>query len=304
MATRNKPAASKSTALSVWEKEMVDHAVVQAAAEKPVGGFKKLSTRGGILAIDDTPLEDNELRCIVLVAMHENLYYTGRYDPNVPQTPACFSFGEFDSKTVEDDMEPHADSEQPQGDEDRKCAGCWANQMGSADTGRGKACKNSRRLALVTEDALNSPEEMEAAEIRTFSIPVTSVKGWANYVRIKLGDEIRRPYYGVITKIQVVPDAKTQYKALFSFEELIQFDQATYEALKRRIKEAQTSMTQPYQKPSEVADRAQPVRGPASRKAPPAAAARGKPATAPAARGKAPAAKPAAAPTKGARSKY
>jgi hypothetical protein len=282
-ATPTTAAKKPGTALKPWEEQMAQAASKQSAAEKPVGGFAKISAKGGILAIDGVPLEDNELRCVVLVAMHENTYFPGTYDPNNSLPPSCFSYGEFDSDTAEEDMAPHEESETPQGDEETgKCAGCWANVMGSADTGRGKACKNGRRLALITEDALDSAEAMAAAEIRSFAISVTSVKFWAKYVRETLG-EVNRPYYGVITKIKVSPDAKTQFKVNFGFEELIDFDQATWDAMHKRIAEAQKAMVQPYQKPSEVAaarpqPAARPVRGPVSRKAPPAAAAPAKPA--------------------------
>ena len=263
MATK-KPAASKTTALVPWEQEMAAAAAKQASKEKPAGISKAISIRGGVLSIDDNPVEDNELRVIVLASVHENQYYTGAYNPNTPQIPTCYSFGDPEADEPEDSMAPHPDAEEAQSE---ACANCWANEFGSADAGRGKACKNVRRLVMITEDALESADDLSSAEVRILKVPVMSVKNWGQYVRSKLGTEINRPHWAVVTKIKVVPDPKSQFKVQFSFEELINFDQDLYDAMKKKIVEVTEQATQPYQKPAE--EPAPPPRGGRNAKAQP-----------------------------------
>lgn len=217
----------------------------QAAVERPVGLNKAISIRGGILAIDETPVPDNELDVVVICAVHENQMFDGPFNPNSPQVPLCYSFGDPEADDPEESMVPHEKAKAPQ-DEGNGCAGCWANVMGSADVGRGKACKNVRRLAVVTSDALDSAADLEVAEVRTLKVPVMSVKGWATYIRSKLSEEINRPYWGVVTTLKVVPDAKSQFKITFTFKELISFDQDLYDAMKAKIREVAPNLTTPY----------------------------------------------------------
>lgn len=253
MATAKK--TSKSTALVPWEQEMKAAAQRQSSVEKPVGLTKSISTRGGILSIDENAVPGNSLDVVVLVSVHENQMFDGPYNPNVPQVPTCYAFGDPESDEPEENMAPHEKAKSPQ---DSKCSSCWANEMGSADTGKGKACKNVRRVAVVTSDALDSVAELETAEVRTLKIPVMSVKNWANYVRTKLGDELERPTWGVVTTISVVPDAKSQFKINFAFKALVNFDQGLYDAMKSKIREVTPNMVAPY---PELEEEAPPARG-------------------------------------------
>lgn len=264
MATKkSSPAGSTSRALTVWEQRMAEAAAKSAKAERAVSGLRGLSIRGGILAVDEQPVPGNELDVVVLVSVHENQYYTKAFDPNTPAIPDCYSFGDPDADDPEGSMAPHEESGDKQGDDNGLCANCWANQMGSADVGRGKACKNVRRLALVTADALESPEAMAEAEVRVLKVPVMSVKGWALYVRNSLNEELKRPYWGVVTKIKVVPDAKSQFRVMFSFVELIDFSDKLFEVVEKKIAEIKPQLTAPYQKMEEAAP------APRGRQAPP-----------------------------------
>lgn len=256
MATKKTP----STAVVPWEQEMAARAIKAAKAEKVSGITKKLSTRGGILAIDDTPVEDNELRVIVVGSVHENQYYTEAFNPNVPTVPACYAFSDPEADNPEDGMAPHPEAETKQGDDNGLCANCWANAMGSADVGRGKACKNIRRLAVVTEDALESAAALDEAEVRMLNVPVMSTKNWAKFVNT-VADDLQRPYYGVVCLIKVVPDPKSQFQITFRFEELITFDSPLYDAMKRKVAAVNAQLVTPYPKQADLAPAAQqPVR--------------------------------------------
>jgi len=267
-----KPSASRS--LTVWEAKMATAAEKSAKAERPVSMLSGISTRGGVLTVDERPVPGNELDVVVLVAVHENQKFDGPYNPDSHQIPSCYSFGDPDAEDPEGSMAPHEEASDKQGDDNGLCAGCWANAMGSDPTpGRkGKACKNVRRLALITADCVSSADDIASAEVRVLKVPVMSVKGWATYVRQDL-KELGRPYWGVVTTVKVVPDAKSQFKILFTFKELVDFTDETFDALEKLIEKVKPQLTTPYVQMEA-------------------------PAPAPAPRGRAPARQPPAAPMK------
>src|SRR6267378_5403718 len=87
---------SNSTALMVWEEEMAAAAVAQGSTEVITGGYKAISLKGGILSVDDNAVDGNEMRVIILAAVHENQLYEGAFDPTNPSSPKCYAFGEND----------------------------------------------------------------------------------------------------------------------------------------------------------------------------------------------------------------
>lgn len=256
-----KAPTSTSRALTVWEAKMAAAAEKSAKAEKPVSMLGGISIQGGQLTVDERPVEGNELDVVVLVAVHENQKYDGPYNPNNPQIPTCYAFGDPDNEDPEGSMAPHEEASDRQGDDNGLCANCWANAMGSdPGGGRGKACKNVRRLALITADCIGSAEDIEGAEVRVMKVPVMSVKGWAVYVREDLKAALSRPYWGVVTTIKVVPDPKSQFKILFSFKELIDFTDETFGALEKLIEKVKPQLMTPYVQMEQAAPAA-PARG-------------------------------------------
>lgn len=260
MATKTSK-TSKTTAVVPWEAEMAARAQKAAAAAKVQGLTKKIGTRGGILSVDDTPVDDNELRVIVVGVTPENQYYTSAYNPNQPTVPACYAFGDPAADNPEDGMAPHEEAEDKQGDDNGLCANCWANKMGTADVGRGKACKNIYRVAVITEDALESPQDLKDAEVRMVNVPVMSVKNLTKYIN-QLNDDMQRPPEAVVTLLKVVPDAKSQFQIKFSFEEMINFDGDLWAAMKAKVAEVAKDLVAPYPKQAdlEAAQQAKPVR--------------------------------------------
>lgn len=281
------PIVSKSRALMPWEAEMAAAAKKQSAVEKPMGMFKQVAVNGGVMIIDEKPVPNNELRCVVLAATHENQYYDKPYNSATPSVPACFAFGDQTLDDPEAEMVPDPGSDDMQGyplddnneldkssGEKPKCSECWANRMGTADVGKGKACKNIRRMILTTEDALESPEVMKNAEARMFKVPVMSVKNWVKFVH-EMDEEYGRTYWGVICMIKVVSDPKSQWQVQFHFQEMITFDQALYDATKKRVAAAAKDVLAPYPKlddappppPQRGRGAPQKPQGPATRKA-------------------------------------
>lgn len=241
--TASKPATTK--AVANWDARLAQYAEESAATEQTSGG-KFVSIRGGRLSYGGAEVPGNKMSVIILDHIMENHLYTERFDPDTPVSPACFAFGR-----KEDEMGPHENSTEPQAS---ACKGCPMNEFGTADTGKGKACKNIRRLALIPEDGL---DDLENAEIAYLKVPVMSVKTWAGYVQ-SVANNLKRPPFGVVTEISVVPDPKSQFRLTFTVGESIE-DAAVLEALIKRREQVAKEIDFPYQ--PYTAPEAPPARG-------------------------------------------
>lgn len=202
--TKAAPAKKPGKAMMNWTEELARQAKIAAGIEASVStGGDYIATRGGKLSFQGADIPGNSMNVIILDHVLENALYEGKFDPDSPSSPTCFALGTGDKP-----MAPHADSPEPQSE---ACEGCPHNEFGSADTGRGKACKNIRRLALLPEDAL---EDLDAATPAYIKVPVTSVRAWAGYVK-KLASAMNVPPLAVITQISLVPHQKHQFEMLF-----------------------------------------------------------------------------------------
>lgn len=208
--TAKKPEIDEPEATDEPTKELANYDELLAAMAKKATAIEKpttsnIGTRAGILTYNGTPVPDNKLSVIVIASTHANLYYEGAYDEKNPTNPVCYAYSEDG-----ENMRPHPKSSKPQHED---CATCpWNAWESDPNGGRGKACKNSRRLALIPADT--TAEDLKTAEIATLQLPVTSVKVWAQYVN-KLSTLFARPPLGVYTTIGSVPDRETTFKLTF-----------------------------------------------------------------------------------------
>lgn len=143
-------------------------------------------------------VEDKVLEVVIIDFVTSNVFYEGVYDPKNIQSPACFAIGLEPSTLV-----PSANSPLKQAD---SCAACPNNQFGSAMVGKGKACKNTRLVAVMPASALDTPDE--DAPIWIMSIPPTSLRAFDVYA-MSLAAKHRTVPIGVITEITL--DQSTQY---------------------------------------------------------------------------------------------
>jgi len=258
MAVKDKepPSKAKKTApgkgLAKYDERLAELAKKYSQQESTaaVGGGKFFRAAGGILKFDDEPLPGNRVAVIILDHVFENTYYTEDYDPNTPTSPECFAFGR-DEKT----MEPHEQSHEKQSD---GCAVCQWNKFGSADKGRGKACRNSRRLAVIPAGSFSKngdfkpftkEEHFKSVETAYMKLPPTSIRDFSRYVKTLASNEL--PPFAVITSITVVPDESTQFK--FVFEAIEEVDSDLVEILIARSETAAEEIDFPYV-PIEVED--------------------------------------------------
>lgn len=193
MATAKKAAApataakkTPGTALAKWDEALAAKAKAAKRVASAIGGGSRnvLSFKGGRMSYQGGNVPGNELEVVVLSAINENNYFADAYDPNNPASPACYAFGSPDGE--DENMGPNRDHFKGREDviqsETGRCADCPHNEWGSAEKGRGKACKNVVSLAMVTSDALDSEEAMAKAEVFYAKLPVTSGKSWKGFV--------------------------------------------------------------------------------------------------------------------------
>jgi hypothetical protein len=228
------PAVKESTAVVSWQEELAKMAVATAEAEKPSGNW--VSFKGGRLTIGGNPMKDDKVQCVVVNSVFENMWYKSKYDPDNPQSPSCYAIAE-----QEDDLKPHKDAEAPQA---ATCAECPKNAWGSDPSGgRGKACKNVRRLAMIASTDLQA---VPKAEVAVAKLPVTSVGNWSSYAN-QIASVLKLPPLAVITEMVVVPSNKTIFQVEFSLVDKIT-DGAVIQELLGKRKDTMDLMYAGYEK--------------------------------------------------------
>ncbi len=238
---------STTTAIATWDEELAKYAQAYEAQEASVAAGQFFSLRAGQLSFNDTPLDHNQMAAIIIDAVMENAYYTEAYDSDNPTPPTCFAFGRDPGEIA-----PHPDVVALGQQMHEQCQGCPMNEFGTADRGRGKACRNSRRLALIpagTFDrsgqftAYDDPHHFVSTPLAFLKLPPTSVKGYAAYVK-SLAAGLRKPPFVMFTLIKVAPDPTTQFKVIF--EALAPAPDELIPTLIQRHEEAQAVIEFPY----------------------------------------------------------
>lgn len=202
-------ARKKSTALvSMKDLEALYAAdAAEAAAAAPVAdGPPRINTKDMQFTVGEATLPD-PLEVIVVADAHLNVWYPEEYDPDNPSPPGCFALapalqhesGKEVPGTGEKALKPHGTSPQPQGGpDDGGCATCPLNQFGSAPRGKGKACANTRILAVVmaNDPALRGDGDLRYA---TLGLSPTGLAPWGKFVN-GLAKVERRPPHGAVIR--------------------------------------------------------------------------------------------------------
>jgi hypothetical protein len=128
---------------------------------------KRISIRGGVfrMIVDGKEIAQNEERAmnIVIVAANSAVsrtYYEGAYEEGKNIAPSCWS---------NDGISPDSKVSEPQAG---KCASCPQNIAGSAEQGKGRACRYSQRLAVTLENDLQG-------DVYQLTLPGQSIFGKA-----------------------------------------------------------------------------------------------------------------------------
>lgn len=252
-------------ALVKWDEELAKQAEASAAMEANAGGGQFFSLKSGVLSWQDAPLPDNQMAVIILDYVFETTFYADEYDVDNPQPPTAFAFGRDDKKlTWHESSDPEFAG--------KLCSESEVCEWGSADKGRGKAAKETRRLALIPAgnfkngklELIDDPEHFETTTVGYMKLPVTSVKGFAGFVK-QVAGALRRPPHGIITKVKVVPDAKSQFKVLF--EALESVPDELMGVIMKRNAEVKELIEFPYQPREDEPAQKRGAKKPAAKKA-------------------------------------
>lgn len=148
-----------------------------ALGQVSAGGFSIVSIKGKQFAVtregDRTIIVDprtgDPASSIQVAIVRVNpgttkTYYLRGYQEGVDAKPDCFS---------NDGIRPDPLAAEPQS---KSCANCPFNAFGSAENGKGKACRDAKRMAIATIDNLNEPMMLR--------VPPTSLKNLAHYGKL------------------------------------------------------------------------------------------------------------------------
>ena len=176
MATKPK---TGTNIVSVAETLKAQVATMAERTAPPTGAAIRVTQDKHFLMPDGVKTQ-GPIQLVIVDFTSKNTFYEGAFDAKNITPPACFSIGD-----VVDKMVPSANSPDVQSAD---CKSCTMNQFGSAGTG--KACKNTRTLAVLPPDATaSSPlwllstsptankgfDAFVTSVIRTFQVPPVGV---------------------------------------------------------------------------------------------------------------------------------
>ena len=185
---------AKELTTDVAKQIAADLKASAAMVEAPAVERIRMSPKGFTLPDGTT---GDSIKCVILGFASANAHYPNAYDPDNPAGPDCWAVGYSPNQ-----LSPHDSSEKKYSD---TCMPCPNNQFGSAKVGAGKACKNTRKLAVLQ---LNGAEDASLMEL---SIPPSSIKYFDTYVSTTLRNRFQLPPSAVVTEIFM--DEKVTYAA-------------------------------------------------------------------------------------------
>jgi hypothetical protein len=152
-----------------------------------------ISTKGKVFSMPDGSTNPGPMAAVILDWRAVNQYYNGVYDPAKPVSPVCWA--------IHSEPDQQAPSAACPDQKAETCTECAMNKFGSAPTGKGKACKNTRRLAIVPADATVDTIPM------ILTVSPTGIKNFESYVnQLGAGENGQMPIE-VATHIGFKPDA-------------------------------------------------------------------------------------------------
>lgn len=154
-----------STALQdIQAKIKQDLAGLKDSVPPPSG--RTISTKGKVFTFPSGKTSQGPIEAIILDHRNLNKYYSAAYNPNNLVPPDCFALSKQAVNFV-----PHPASLKKQAE---ACKDCPWDEWGSAPNGsKGKACRNTVRLAIVEPDATADNEPY------ILSVSPTGIKSWS-----------------------------------------------------------------------------------------------------------------------------
>lgn len=228
--TSRKKAASKAVAkrgvsLPANWKDQLKQDAQEEAENTPAGSGNRISLkRSGQFSFQGADIGDS-IDVIIVDHVVMKTYYDEDYDEDNPVPPACFAL-----KRNAKNIAPHKESADVQAE---TCEDCWANEWTSG-RGRGKACADKNRLAVLHVDALDDLVMLE--------VPVTSGAAFNKYIG-GVTKAAGVPSYAVVTRITM--DDHADYQKLI-FELIDQADEEQLASSMHQRKVAKDMCMEPF----------------------------------------------------------
>lgn len=209
---------------------LVEAAKQQSEAEQSTIPF--ISLKGKKFTVGEDKL-GTQLKVVILADVFDHSWYDRPYDPSSDEVfpPACFAIGDDVNS-----MEPHVDSPMPQSD---VCDGCPKNEFGSATQGKGKACRNGRRIliASVAED-----NYVNFGDLAIINMSPTALRGFSKYVK-SIATIKRLPLWSVVTILGF--DEDSAYPVLTAgYHDIVRG--ADIEVIAKRLPDFKKEVSRPY----------------------------------------------------------
>lgn len=180
-----------STDLVNIEAELQKQALAIASRVAAPSGNRIRITQAKTFKLPDGTEGPGPIDVVIVDFAAAHYYYTTPYSENNPIPPVCFALS-FDANTLA--PSPNSPSKQAE-----LCAVCPQNQFETAPNGKGKACRNTRQLAVLPINATDD------TPIWLLSVSPTAIQAFDKYVTAvarKFGPPMK-----VITKIGFDPTA-------------------------------------------------------------------------------------------------
>jgi hypothetical protein len=161
----------------------------------PASGNSIRVTQDKQFVLPDGTKTRGPIQVVVVDFTSRNEYYDGEFDKENISPPACFAIGDNPKALIASDNSPDKQCED--------CNSCPMNAFGSR--GKGKACKNTRVLAVMQPDAEKDDP------LWTLKVSPTGIKGWDSYAQ-SVGRQFGVPPAGVVTTVSF--DDNSDYPSL------------------------------------------------------------------------------------------
>ena len=268
------PDTATGRSLVSYKDRMAALVATTKKAEAPAGGF--LSTKGSRLSIGDVRLPGDMIRAIIVDYRKDNEFYPVAYDPTSKgSVPVCFAVvrpneiltpwrqAKPDEDTrglvVDERTQLVSDAAEPQVAAGHGCDSCGMLEWGSAKlikgnrgSGKGKACRETRRLHLFAADQCTTPDDVARAPYMTLIPPPTSLgnfKRVANEASTVLGV----PIFGVVVDIEVKPHDDYMFMVHYKIVEQIKDEGILLALLNRHEQIAMKPIVMPKASDGEAA---------------------------------------------------
>jgi len=205
MATAKKTSTKPGTAVAIKktsggavisiQEQLKAQAAAMAGRTQPASGLNIKLTKDKKFQLPNGQKVDGPLELVVVDFVSRNKFYDRPFDQNNPVAPACFAIGLEPKQMVPSDSSPEKQSDD--------CASCPLNQFKSGANGKGKACKNTRYLAVLPPDAT------EDEELWFLEVSPTGLKSFDGFVNSTMRT-FQMPPISVVVDVDFDPNADYQ----------------------------------------------------------------------------------------------